>query len=240
MAIERIGDSDELINQAEAYVLLRKKEGRLYQDDQLMALPLVVKNHQYYNEWRLRAKSFEKLKKHLYGRKGRLLDIGCGNGWMSHALAKFGFEVTGLDTNSMELEQANNVFNLPNLNWVLGDIFKWEPAKKFDCIVLSASMQYFKSLPNLVGKLKSLLAPKGEVIFMDSFFYSDTERKQAQERSRIYYKEMGVREMEKQYFHHCLSDLAAFNVSIIYQPLHPLIRKFTNSPPFPIINVKFE
>ena len=43
-----------------------------------------------------------------YGKKGLLVDLGCGTGSLSIALAKLGHEVIGVDSSEMMLSQAFN------------------------------------------------------------------------------------------------------------------------------------
>src|SRR4051794_33766657 len=100
------------------YLSLRKKEGRLYTDEEVARLPHVVKNASLKKEWAIRSASCQRLIKYLAGKKTKLsiLEIGCGNGWLSNQLAAVTkTQVLGLDVNQTELAQAQRVFSKPNL-----------------------------------------------------------------------------------------------------------------------------
>src|SRR5450755_3134227 len=84
------------------YITTRGLENRLYSDDELLRLPDIESEHTHYKEWQLRKKSSQRLMRYLAARKKALdiLEIGCGNGWLSHQLAEIpGSRVTGLDIN---------------------------------------------------------------------------------------------------------------------------------------------
>ncbi len=80
------------------------------------------------------------------GGSGPLLELGCGNGWLSRRLAEgLRCEVCGVDVNRAELAQAARVFAAsPRLSFVAGDIHTLPlPPPRFDAIVLPACIQYF-------------------------------------------------------------------------------------------------
>ncbi|HEY4209821.1 MAG TPA: class I SAM-dependent methyltransferase, partial [Puia sp.] len=127
-----------------AYIVTRSLEGRLYTDEELIRLPDLPEAHPHYKEWRLRKASGQRLLRYLARKKRSLeiLEIGCGNGWLSHLMSDIrGAEVTGLDINFTELQQAARVFNdAPNLNFIHGDIRSGILEDRlFDCIVLAST-----------------------------------------------------------------------------------------------------
>ena len=71
------------------YVEVRKKEGRLYSNDELKNLPEISESHHLYNEWRLRKESYKRLIKYLQSQNSslKIVEPGCGNGWLSNRLA---------------------------------------------------------------------------------------------------------------------------------------------------------
>src|SRR6478672_8506579 len=101
-------------NFEEKYILLRRKEKRLYTDEQVKWLPEIEVSHPHYKEWQARKRSCNKLIQHLGSKRTELniLDVGCGNGWLCHRLSKIpGSSVVGIDINKIELDQAKRVFD---------------------------------------------------------------------------------------------------------------------------------
>lgn len=78
--------------------------------------------------------------------KGKLLDVGCGQGRDAIALAKLGFEVTGIDYSKVGIEQLNTIAkkeNLP-LTGLVADIFTYEGHDTFDFILLDSMFHFGK------------------------------------------------------------------------------------------------
>lgn len=139
----------------------------------------------------------------------RILDLGCGNGWMSNRLAEIPtWEVVGIDVNQVELIQAARLFGRENLQFFyahLPDLGLSAPDAigQFDCIVLAASLQYFPDLEALVSYLKLLLCQGGEIHVIDTHFYHDeVAAAAAKQRTVDYYSNLGVPEMAFFYHHH--------------------------------------
>ena len=190
----------------------------------------------------MRKDSFTRLLKYLHTKKQylRILDLGCGNAWMSAGLAKEGHEVTAMDLNKTELLQASRVFSKDNLELVYADIFQAPPLGKYDLIIISAALQYFKDTDSLFGQLGNYLKSEGELIIMDTFLYPDTEVKSAQQRSKAYFEKMETDSMEAYYFHHSISLLNKYRHHFLY---YPEKTKFNwpfskQKSPFPIAIIK--
>src|SRR5688572_22129526 len=103
----------------EHYLKLREKEHRVWTIDELKTLPHVAKNSTHAQEWSIRFRSAKKLLAYLKNKKRplTLLELGCGNGWLSHVLSSSkNSTVVGLDVNLAELKQASQAFgNAENL-----------------------------------------------------------------------------------------------------------------------------
>lgn len=226
----------------QAYINARKTEGRVLSDEEVKILPN-IKNRPHKGEWKLRQKSATRILQYFSQTKESIvLDIGCGNGWLTSGIAQNpSLTVLGIDMNLTELYQASRVFQQENLFFVYGDIFDL-PLKKstIQVITLVAAVQYFKDLNKLIRRLMELLSYNGEIHIIDSPIYSASEIAEAKTRSHSYYKQAGQEEMINYYFHHDFDDLIKWEYEILYkQSKRNYIRKFlgTNDMPFPWIKI---
>lgn len=78
--------------------------------------------------------------------KGKLLDLGCGQGRDSIALAKLGFTVTGIDNSRVGIEQLNRIAEKEDLQLIgtVKDIFKYSNFDEFDFILLDSMFHFGK------------------------------------------------------------------------------------------------
>lgn len=205
----------------ELYERTRGSERRILSDEQVAQLP---DGTDLWNvdEWRIRARSADRLVRALRGSDlgSRVLEVGCGNGWLSARLQREGHEVLGIDPFTAELEQAARVF--PNgPAFARCDLFEAGlPQEFFDIIVFAASFQYFPDAQKALARASSLLRPSGEIHVMDSVLYrSPVEKTGAEERSRKYYENLGVPEMHTHYHAHAMDDLkGAHRVRVLSAP----------------------
>ena len=207
-----LGQPEAFQLQESLYLRVRQAEMRIQEDDVVHKLPDTPANHPYHHEWQLRKRSFQRFEKYLnrmFTGPMRILDLGCGNGWMSNQLAKnTKHEVWAVDVNQFELEQGARLFSRQNLQFYYADIFQNPlPEQHFQVIVLAASVQYFPDLPELLKHLKRLLVAGGEIHVVDSPFYPDEAgRVAARDRTLAYYEKVGVPEMAAFYHHHLWQD----------------------------------
>jgi 2-polyprenyl-3-methyl-5-hydroxy-6-metoxy-1,4-benzoquinol methylase len=79
--------------------------------------------------------------------KGKILDLGCGQGRNAIPLAEMGFEVIGIDNSKVGIQQLNEKAkkeNLP-LQGIVADIFKYEDYQEFDFILLDSMFHFTKN-----------------------------------------------------------------------------------------------
>ena len=102
--------------------------------------------------------------------KSKLIDVGCGGGWLVNSLAyhlKENIEVSGIDFNSKVIDYANTIKQKLNLksNFQVSDLFTLNENKKFDIIV---SLGVLHHTNNCHEGIKNLfkLSKKNSYIFL--------------------------------------------------------------------------
>jgi SAM-dependent methyltransferase len=148
----------------------------LYTDREVAMLPGLSKTHPRYREWAGRLTSCNRLIRYLVKNKkaAHILEIGCGNGWLSHRLSAVpGSRVVGLDPNLNELRQAARVFrHQSNLKFIYGDFYSDVLQDlSFDIIVIAGSVHQFPFLPLIITDVLPHLRPTGELHLIDSCLY---------------------------------------------------------------------
>lgn len=225
------------------YFQLRQKEKRIYTDEEVAKLPGIAETHPHYKEWRIRKESSQKLIDYLKKRNRTtdILEIGCGNGWLSAKLSGLKVSiVTGIDINARELEQAKRVFRkIPNLQFYYGGINELKKGEiEFDVIILAAAIQYFPALKKIIDTAMKYLSQSGEIHIIDSHFYTISELGAAKQRSLLYYEATNFPEMAYWYFHHNLDELESYNYTVLYDPTSLFNRFLRNKNPFHWIRIK--
>jgi trans-aconitate methyltransferase len=223
----------------EAYLLVRAREGWLFNDDDLRHLPVSGYPEAQRKIWSWRRHSLARLVRHMrrVSRQGSfsVLDLGCGNGWMSHYLSeKFpNAKILGIDINRQELEQAQRVFQRDNLQFrsfdLLSDALLPE---RFDFVVIAGVIQYFPNLQAIQARLIQHLLPGGEIHVIDSNFYKNEElRTKARIASQNYFQQQGSSTMGGFYHHHLQSDWNGSDLNT--STLVRLMQTFGVISPFP-------
>lgn len=217
------------------YILLRLKEQRIHTDEEVYHLPEISANHPHYREWMIRKQSCRQLIARLESKKDilNILEIGCGNGWLSYQLSRIpGSRVIGLDINMVELQQAARVFNTNSkLKFIYGDIRSGIINDlKFDIIVFAASIQYFPCVSEILNACLAQLYTGGEIHILDTHFYEPEEVPNAIERTKSYFDNMGFPEMSAYYYHHCITELESYPHKILRNPLSLKNKVFGRNP----------
>ncbi len=124
----------------------------------------------------------------------KILDLGCGRGELSYAIAKSGADVLGIDYSGTSIKIAEKNFNgrLPNLNYKKIDFFELDKGLLFDTIVASDLIEHIdaKLAEKFMENIANHLNKDGKFILHtapNKYIYSYKYK-----RDRIKAKEMGL------------------------------------------------
>jgi 2-polyprenyl-3-methyl-5-hydroxy-6-metoxy-1,4-benzoquinol methylase len=97
-----------------------------------------------------------------YKTKGKVLEIGCGYGFLLKEFQRKGFEVYGLEPSPHASNYAAGTLKLPIYNGFLtNDVFEKE---SFDCIVLFDVFEHIYDIDELMKSINFLLKPGGSLL----------------------------------------------------------------------------
>jgi SAM-dependent methyltransferase len=93
-------------------------------------------------------------------RQGRLLDVGCGNGWSSYILAKSGYNVVGVDLNPDAFEPSP----FPSLSFEKGSVLDIPfPAGSFDVVAGNQMIEHVPDPELALTEMLRVTKPGGTV-----------------------------------------------------------------------------
>ena len=94
-----------------------------------------------------------------------VLDLGCGNGALTHALREKGFRVVGLDASAELLEVARASY--PDLDFRLGDATDFELAEPVDVVFSNAVFHWIdrERQPEMLRCVRRALRSGGQFVF---------------------------------------------------------------------------
>ena len=171
--------------------------------DEYRALPAARAGDRNATEWRIRRESFEAICRcaGLDGQQAdsakggsrrlsavgvaspscaratRVLDVGAGNGWLSHRLSRLGHEPVALDLNDDTHDGllACRNYEIP-FPLVQAD-FEELPfvPRQFDVVVMNASLHYAREPRKTLESMSRMVTARGALIVMDSPLFEDPE-----------------------------------------------------------------
>lgn len=104
-------------------------------------------------------------------RKASVLDLGCGYGALAHAIAVHSeAKVFAIDFDATQIEFGKKRFAHPNIQFIVGDVFKDIPEiGAVDVIVLSSVLEHLKNRPQFLQNLTARFQPKKILIRVPTF-----------------------------------------------------------------------
>lgn len=110
---------------------------------------------------------------------GSVLEIACGTGLWTQALAGWADTVTALDVAPEMVAIARERVPSANVSFEVADVFSWRPATRFDVLFFSAWLSHVPA--DRFGRfwelVRGLLAEGGRVLFIDE--HVDEQGKEA-------------------------------------------------------------
>ena len=100
---------------------------------------------------------------------GSVLEIACGTGLWTEALAGWADTVTAIDAAPEMVAIARDRVRSPNVSFEVADVFSWDPGTRFDVIFFSAWLSHVPAsrFGHFWQLLRNLLAGNGRVLFID-------------------------------------------------------------------------
>lgn len=103
--------------------------------------------------------------------KGKVLDLGCGQGRDAIALARLGYPVTGIDNSKVGIDQMNEIGHSENLDLVghVGDIYAFDRFSEFDFVLLDSMFHFTKKdKEKEIGLIKKIVSDmrKGSLLLV--------------------------------------------------------------------------
>ena len=131
------------------------------------------------NEWQIRqAETILALLRSRSLNSARILDLGCGTGWMTNRLAEFG-TVEGVDLSEAAIAAARSQF--PEIQFTCGDLYEISlTAEPVDVVVCQQVIAHVSDQAGLIERIDNVMKPGAYLVItsankfvMDRMRFSD-------------------------------------------------------------------
>jgi len=105
-----------------------------------------------------------------------IVEVGCGNSYLSFGLARDGHEVIGIDVSpdSIKVAERSSAAHphppgFGSLRYLCTDVNTWQAAEaRFDCVIFNRALQHLSALQQTMAKMKCLLMCGDRIICQDT------------------------------------------------------------------------
>jgi len=184
------------------YEHIREAEGRGSASDEFyLNLPFKDTSGAKDEHWKIRARTFDHLMSYVFkGGRGRVLDLGAGNGWLSYRLALAGYRPLAVDLITNNYDGLGAATHFAERVPELFPRFQAELAclpfqdEQFDAAIFNASFHYAEDFSRSLGEALRCVKPGGLVVIADTPWYSRDESGQAMlaERRETFLRKYGT------------------------------------------------
>lgn len=168
-----------------AYGAHRATEGRDYSGADLLALPYLTSGP-LARQWSVRARTFDAFMSHVVGpaarsraRPLRVLDLGAGNGWLSHRLAGKGHTCLAVDIRDDAVDGLGVAQCFPPGAMFQTLLASFDalplPPDYADIAVFNAALHYATDLEATLAEAIRVVQPGGAIVILDTPFYAHEE-----------------------------------------------------------------
>lgn len=168
---------------AHDYAAHRSEEGRAHAGAELLSLPY-LRTGPLAKAWAVRARTFDafisKVVRPMAARRGRglrICDLGAGNGWLSHRLAREGHACIAVDIRDDHVDGLGAAAAFEGETSFERVVASFDalpiPGAWADLSVFNASLHYATDLRRTLAEAARILGPGGRIAILDSPFYDD-------------------------------------------------------------------
>ncbi len=194
------------------YEHIRKAEGRGSDGSKFyLALPFQDLSGRNSRQWSIRATTFRYIEQKILPQLNHrtksplsILDLGAGNGWLSHRLARMGHRPVAVD---LLINSYDGLGAASHYQSKLPELFPRFQAEvdclpfadgQFDCAIFNASFHYSENYDRTLTEAIRCLRPGGTILIADSPTYSReaSGQQMRQERNEQFLHQFGFRSDE--------------------------------------------
>jgi SAM-dependent methyltransferase len=118
------------------------------------------KNFLYFREI-LRYKRLARL---FSGRKAEVLDLGCGDGYVSCMLAEAGHKVDAMDISEERLSKFRDRAEKLGITQICGSVYEYDFPKNYDVVVMSEVIEHLEEYDSILDRVYNIIKPGGRFI----------------------------------------------------------------------------
>jgi 2-polyprenyl-3-methyl-5-hydroxy-6-metoxy-1,4-benzoquinol methylase len=112
---------------------------------------------------RTATKAAERAADAVAGRRMRILELGCGSGWLAAGLTRFG-DVTGVDLSDAAIAYGKSAY--PEVTLLVGDVLEADVVGPIDLVVSADVISHVADQQAFVDRVAALLRPGGTFLLM--------------------------------------------------------------------------